>query len=113
MGSADGGEHTAIPDTGRRIVMFAGHRKRAEKVRGYFAGNKAIALITVLFAIAVLVNLVSQYQTQVQTDSEPETVQEEEHWRFYPVDLAVLGAGGGICTAMMMREKRRAKEELQ
>ena len=92
--------------------MFARHRKRAEKVREYFAGNKAIALITVLFAIAVLVNLVSQYQTQEQTDSEPETVQEEEHWRFYPVDLIVLGAGGGICTVMMLREKRRAKEVL-
>lgn len=91
--------------------MFAGHKKRAEKVRGYFAGNKAIALITVLFAIAVLVNLVSTYQTQEQTDSEPETVQEES-WRFYPVDLAVLGAGGGICTVMMLREKRRAKEDL-
>jgi hypothetical protein len=92
--------------------MFAGHKKRAERVRGYFAGNEAIALITVLFAIAVLVNLVSQYQTQEQTDTEPETVQAEEHWRFYPVDLVVLGAGGGLCTAMMLREKRRAKEDL-
>lgn len=112
MGCADGSEHTAIPDTGRRLMMLEGHRKCTEKVRGYFAGNKAIALITVLFAIAVLVNLVSQYQTQEQTDSEPETVQEEEHWRFYPVDLAVLGVGGGLCMVMMLREKRRAKEVL-
>ena len=92
--------------------MFARHKKRAERVRRYFAGNKAIALITVLFAVAVLVNLVSTYQTKEQTDSEPETVHEEEHWRFYPVDLAVLGVGGGMCTVMMMREKRRAKEDL-
>ena len=91
--------------------MFARHRKRAEKVREYFAGNKAIALITVLFAIAVLVNLVSTYQTQEQTDSESEVVQEES-WRFYPVDMAVLGAGGGLCMVMMLREKRRAKEDL-
>ena len=93
--------------------MMEGHKKRAEKVRGYLAKNKAVTLIAVLAAIAVLVNLVSKYQTKEQTDSEPETVQEEEHWRFYPVDLIVLGAGGGLCTAMMLQEKRRAKEELQ
>ena len=96
-------------------MMLEGHKKRAEKVRGYFAKNKAVTLITVLVAIAVLVNLVSKYQTKEQANSKPESVQEteEEHWRFYPVDLIVLGAGGGLCTVMMLQEKRRAKEELQ
>ena len=94
--------------------MIEGHKKRAEKVRGYFAKNKAVTLITVLVAIAVLVNLVSKYQTKEQANSKPESVQEteEEHWRFYPVDLIVLGAGGGFCGGMILREKRRAKEEL-
>lgn len=94
--------------------MLEGHKKRAEKVRGYLAKNKAVTLIAVLAAIAALVNLVSKYQTKEQTDSEPETIQAaDENWRFYPVDLIVLGAGGGLCTAMMLQEKRRAKEELQ
>ena len=93
--------------------MFEGHRKRAEKVRGYLAKNKAVAVIAVLAAIALLVNLVVNHDVQ-KTDTQ-ETVQTEtdESWRFYPVDLVVLGAGGGLCAVMMLREKRRAKEELQ
>ena len=93
--------------------MFEGHRKRAEKVRGYLAKNKAVAVIAVLAAIALLVNLVVNHDVQ-KTDTQ-ETVQTEtdESWRFYPVDLVVLGAGGGLCAVMMLREKRRAKEELR
>ena len=93
--------------------MFEGHRKRAEKVRGYLAKNKAVAVIAVLAAIALLVNLVVNHDVQ-KTDTQ-ETVQTEtdESWRFYPVDLVVLGAGGGLCAIMMLREKRRAKEELR
>ena len=93
--------------------MFEGHRKRAEKVRCYLAKNKAVAVIAVLAAIALLVNLVVNHDVQ-KTDTQ-ETVQTEtdESWRFYPVDLVVLGAGGGLCAVMMLREKRRAKEELR
>ena len=92
--------------------MFEGHRKRAEKVRGYFSQKRAITLFTVLASIALLVSLVMNHQVK---ETEPqETVQSEtvEGWRFYPVDLIVLGAGGGLCAVMMLREKRRAKEEL-
>ena len=92
--------------------MFEGHRKRAEKVRGYFTQKRAITLFAILAAIALLVSLVMNYQVK---ETEPqETVQSEtvEGWRFYPVDLVVLGVGGGLCAVMMLREKRRAKEEL-
>ena len=93
--------------------MFEEHQKRVEKVRGYLAKNKAVAVIAVLAAIALLVNLVVNHDVQ-KTDTQ-ETVQTEtdESWRFYPVDLVVLGAGGGLCAIMMLREKRRAKEELR
>ena len=91
-----------------------GYKKRAEKVCGYFAKNKAVAVIAVLAAIAVLVNLVMNHEVQETNADTAETVQTaDEHWRFYPVDLIVLGAGGGLCTVMMLQEKRRAKEELQ
>ena len=92
--------------------MFEGHRKRAEKVRGYFSQKRAITLFAILASIALLVSLVMNHQVK---ETEPqETVQSEtvEGWRFYPVDLIVLGAGGGLCAVMMLREKRRAKEEL-
>ena len=92
--------------------MFDGHKKRAEKVRGYFSRKGSIALFAILASAALLVSLVMNHQVK---ETEPqETMQTEtaESWRFYPVDLVVLGAGGGLCAVMMLREKRRAKEEL-
>jgi len=94
--------------------MFEGHRKRAEKVRGYFSQKRAITLFAILASIALLFSLVMNHQVK-ETDAD---VQEtaasdtDESWRFYPVDLVVLGAGGGLCAIMMLREKRRSKEEL-
>ena len=92
--------------------MFEGHKKRAKKVRGYFSRKGSIALFAILASAALLVSLVMNHQVK---ETEPqETIQSEnvEDWRFYPVDLVVLGAGGGLCAVMMLREKRRAKEEL-
>ena len=92
--------------------MFEGHKKRSEKVRGYFSRKGSIALFAILASAALLISLVMNHQVK---ETEPqETVQSEtvEGWRFYPIDLVVLGAGGGLCAVMMLREKRRAKEEL-
>ena len=94
--------------------MFEGHRKRAEKVRGYFSQKRAITLFAVLASIALLVSLVMNYQVK-ETDADTQETaasDTDESWRFYPVDLVVLGAGGGMCAVMMLREKRRTKEEL-
>ncbi len=87
-----------------------GHRKRAEMVRGLLAKNKAIAVLAVLFAVILLVNTVQNRPVPEQTETEQIT---DENWRFYPIDLAVLGAGCTVCAAMILREKRRAKEELK
>lgn len=94
--------------------MFEGHRKRAEKVRGYFTQKRAITLFAILAAVALLVSLVMNHQVKESDVDTQDTAQSEtsESWRFYPVDLVVLGAGGGLCAMMMLREKRRCKEEL-
>lgn len=92
--------------------MFEGHRKRFEKVRGYFSQKRAITLFAILASIALLVSLVMNHQVKETEPQETIQASEEEHWRFYPVDMIVLGAGGGLCAVMMLREKRRAKEEL-
>lgn len=96
------------------MKIWEGHRKRAEKVRGYFTQKRAITLFAIFAAVALLVSLVMNHQVQENdTDSQEITDSDtDETWRFYPVDLVVLGAGGGLCTVMMLREKRRAKEEL-
>ena len=92
--------------------MFEGHRKRAEKVRGYFSQKRAITLFAVLASIALLISLVMNHQVKEMEPQETAQTETAESWRFYPVDLVVLGAGGGLCAVMMQREKRRAKEEL-
>lgn len=94
--------------------MFEGHRKRAEKVRGYFTQKRAITLFAILAAIALLVSLVMNHQVKEPDADTKETATSDtdETWRFYPVDLVVLGTGGGLCAVMILREKRRAKEEL-
>ncbi len=86
-----------------------GHKKRAEKARRMLAKNKAIAVLAVLFAVILLVNTVQNRLVPEQTETEQIT---DENWRFYPIDLAVLGAGCTVCAAMILREKRRAKEKL-
>ncbi len=86
-----------------------GHKKRAEKARRMLAKNKAIAVLAVLFAVILLVNTVQNRPVPEQTETEQIT---DENWRFYPIDLAVLGAGCTVCAAMILREKRRAKEDI-
>ena len=49
--------------------MFEGHRKRAEKVRGYFTQKRAITLFAILAAIALLVSLVMNHQVK-ETDAD-------------------------------------------
>ena len=94
--------------------MFEGHRKRVEKVRGYFTQKRAITLFALLAAIALLVSLVMNHQVKESDADAQETAASDmdETWRFYPADLVVLCAGGGLCAVMMLREKRRCKEEL-
>ena len=64
--------------------------------------------------MSLLVSLVMNHQvTESDEDTQETTASDtDETWRFYPVDLVVRGAGGVLCTVMMLREKRRCKEEL-
>lgn len=85
-------------------------------IKGYISKNK---LLTIIATVLCLSLIGSGIRTQRETDiaEEPtvqtETVQDDLHWRFYPVDLWVLGIGGGFCTVMILREKRKARETLK
>ena len=39
--------------------------------------------------------------------------EEKPHWRFYWIDLWILGGGGGFCLIKILQEKKKAKEKLQ
>lgn len=86
-------------------------KERAGAVRDFLSSNKlflAIALLAALWTGGGLLN-------GKQPESPPETAQTGEavpEWRFYPSDLVILAVGGGFCSVMIIRERRKAKEEL-
>lgn len=97
--------------------MKDSHRKRVEKVREFASHNKVFSAIAVLLIVFLLFRTVNRNTEQPDKAQEEQTVTEESKteetgWRFYPIDLVVLGVGGGFCTVMIIRERRKAKEGL-
>ena len=87
---------------------------RADKVKRFMSKNwlfLMIAIIMCLYLLGTAVQKQNAEPSQEQTEVTQE-VQEETHWRFYPIDLVVLGVGGGFCSIMITRERRKAKEGL-
>jgi ABC-type uncharacterized transport system permease subunit len=96
--------------------MKGGHQKRVEKVRRFASRNKVFSVLIVILVGFLLFRTVSN-----RTEKKPPNNQaaqtasvesEKLEWRFYPIDLVVLGIGGGFCTIMIIRERRKAKEGL-
>ena len=63
--------------------MFEGHKKRTEKVRGYFTQKRAITLFAILAAVALLVSLVMNHQVKESDADTQETAASDtdETWR--------------------------------
>jgi len=110
------------------MKLFEKHKKRVEKVKDFTAKNKVFAIMMVVAVVFLLVNFVftSDKNPQEEHDtaiiSENADVTEEpaavtqtqrETWRFYFIDLIVLGAGGGFCLIMILRQRKKTKEELK
>lgn len=93
-----------------------GHKKRVEKVRDFFSHNKLFSILVVILIGFLLFRTVSHKTEEQPTSTQGEqTVSTESNdleWRFYPIDLVVLGIGGGICAVMAIRERKKAKEGL-
>lgn len=97
--------------------MKGGHKKRVEKVREFTSHNKVFSVIAVILIVFLLFRTVNRKTEQQEPVQETQTVTEETEaeesgWRFYPIDLVVLGVGGGFCSIMIIRERRKAKEGL-
>lgn len=96
--------------------MKGGHSKRAEKVRNFASHNKVFTVFAVILIIFLLFHAVNQNTQQSETAQEEQTITEESteaSWRFYPIDLVILGVGGGFCTVMIVRERKKSKEGLR
>ena len=89
------------------------HRKRAAGVQSFLSSNKLFVVIALAAAIIIGTGLFKGKTVEVPAS---ETEQTEEtavpQWRFYPSDLVVLLVGGGFCTVMIIRERKKAKEGL-
>ncbi len=96
--------------------MKGGHKRRVEKVREFTSHNKIFTAFAVLLIIFLLFRIVpnrtSENETENQEEQKVSEEAEETGWRFYPIDLVVLGVGGGFCSIMIIRERRKAKEGL-
>ena len=71
----------------------------------------AVGLVLFLLGNAVIHRIGDDKSKPIAAETEV-TETEPEHWRFYPVDLAVLVVGGGFCTIQIIRERKKAREKL-
>lgn len=97
------------------------HRRRVEKVKEYTAKNKVFVIIVVCVILFLIGNsLYTRINEVPDSDvSQSETIATEEvtedeplQWRFYWIDLWILLIGGGFCTVMILKERKKAKEGL-
>ena len=103
--------------------LFKKHKKRVEKVRE-FTGKNAIFVIMAIVALVFLFsNILSKSDTppkenqaviteEIESEN-PVTDSKIEPFRFYFIDLIILVGGGGVCVVMILRERRKTKEELK
>lgn len=109
------------------IILFEKHKERAEKVRRRISADK-IFLIGAAVIVLILLGRAAEkrkqpeaaefrhpegYEMESQTEmtgTPPEA--EKPHWRFYWSDLIILGGGSAFCGIMIVRERRKAREEL-
>ena len=92
------------------------YKERLATVKKFTAKNRlfsllAIGLILFLIGNSVYHRIGDDKSKPIVSETEV-TETEPEHWRFYPVDLAVLVVGGGFCTIMIRRERKKAREKL-
>ncbi len=92
---------------------------RADKVKRFMSKNWLFLMIAIIMCLYLLGSAV-QKKSAISIKQEPanttevvQEVQEEMHWRFYPIDLWVLIIGGGFCTVMILKEKKKARETLK
>lgn len=91
------------------------HQKRVVAIKHFVTQNKAFVIIAALLCVYLIGGILKPKDAPKQEHTQTEIVQQQEpeHWRFYWLDVWVLAVGGGFCTVMMIREKKKAKEEIK
>ncbi|MCM1315485.1 MAG: hypothetical protein NC205_06330 [Prevotella sp.] len=97
------------------------HKERVQQIKNFTGKNKVFVIMTMIAVIFLFSgfffskeNDVKTYETiQVETSENTKETAENPQWQFYWSDLWVLLGVGGFCTIMIIRERKKLKEELQ
>lgn len=105
------------------------HNQRAEKVKNFFDKNKLFTVISIAVMVILIFNFLFSKVNQSEKNSVPDnaasqtevikeaenTVKEvpESKWQFYWIDLWILIGAGGFCVIMIIKERKKAREELK
>ena len=94
------------------------YRERLASVKHFTKKNRLFSLIAAVLILFLLGNAVihriGDHQNKpIVSETEITETEEPVHWKFYPVDLAILAIGGGFCSIMIIRERKKAREQLQ
>ena len=98
--------------------MKVSDEARVKKVKKFVAENKVFTVTAVLVIILLSCNFLFSKDTPVTEDDSSYNSAEQDsgedlHWQFYWSDLGVLVIGGGFCTFMIIRERKKAREKLK
>ncbi|MCM1508090.1 MAG: hypothetical protein NC177_13305 [Ruminococcus flavefaciens] len=94
------------------------HNERVQKIKSFTEKNKIFVIMATIAVIFLFSGFFFSKENDVktsetiQTENAEETV-ENPQWQFYWSDLWVLLGVGGFCTVMIIRERKKLKEELQ
>ncbi len=105
------------------------HKMRVERVKEFTEKNKLFTIIALIVVVYIAFNIVSgminkkdseipdtstSQSEEISEKTETEAAEEydDEHLRFYWIDLWIFLIAGGFCTVMIIREKRKAREKL-
>lgn len=94
------------------------HNERVQKIKNFTEKNKIFVIMATIAVIFLFSGFFFSKENDVKTS---ETIQAENaeetaenpQWQFYWSDLWVLLGVGGFCTVMIIRERKKLKEELQ
>lgn len=95
------------------------YNERAQRIERYILKNKLFLIIATVLVVFLIGNSLKPDTQKLpeETVTETEEVNTESadeplHWRFYSIDLWILFIGGGFCSLMIVKERRKAKEKL-
>lgn len=97
------------------------HNERVQKIKNFTEKNKIFVIMAVIAVIFLFSgfffskenNVKTLEIIQTETSENTEETAENPQWQFYWSDLWILLGVGGFCTVMIIRERKKLKEELQ